>query len=111
MKPIHPICAETCREHYGKPVLIILKDGGEVAGILTKLENGSIILNGDSTAATNNIKPAKKTAAVSKKGKNKAKVSFSPYPYPPVPYYPPFNPYGGALILDLALIALLFALF
>ncbi|NOU93871.1 hypothetical protein GC093_11630 [Paenibacillus sp. LMG 31456] len=103
MRHIHPINEENCKEHYGKPVLIILRNGGEVVGILTKFGNGQIILNGDDTAVvTNRGKSAKKSSVKGNKNKNKAKVSFSPFPNTS-------NPFGGALVLDLAFVALLFA--
>jgi len=97
MRQIHPISEESCKEHYGKPVLVIMKDGSEISGILTKLDNGKLILNGDSTAATTNAKASKRKTG---KNKSKAKVSFSPFP---------LSPFGSGIVLDLALIAFLFA--
>ncbi|MFD0679711.1 MULTISPECIES: hypothetical protein [unclassified Paenibacillus] len=102
MRHIHPINEEKCREHYGKPVLIILKDGGEIVGILTKLDNGQITLNGEATAATNRFRSTKKSSVKRNKNKAKARVSFSPSPFTP-------NPFGRSIVLDLAFVALLFA--
>jgi small nuclear ribonucleoprotein (snRNP)-like protein len=116
MIPIHPINEASCCEHYGKPVLIILKDGGEIAGILTKVENDRLILNGDTSIETTQLKSSKKSGRAPvkiKKNKSQARVANSPYPFasPPAPFYPPVSPFGGrGLFLDLALIAFLFLL-
>jgi hypothetical protein len=106
MRPIHPINEQTCREHYGKPVLVILKDGGEVTGILTDFGKGKIILNGEGRASVGNSDHSV-TKRSSKKKKSNAKVAA----YPIAPFYPPVYGGGaGVLALDLVLIALLFAL-
>jgi small nuclear ribonucleoprotein (snRNP)-like protein len=106
MRPIHPINEATCREQYGKPILVVLKDGGELTGILTGYGNGKLILNGEERSALGSReKSAKKKSARIKKGK--AEVAASPI----VPFFPTVNPYGaGALALDLEVIALLFVL-
>ncbi|MDQ1911913.1 hypothetical protein RAC89_16135 [Paenibacillus sp. GD4] len=111
MKPIHPICEASCKEHYGKPVLIYLKDGGEVFGVLSRLENNQLILNEDpSVAVTTKNKKKGKAVIKGKKGKKTGTVDAATSAYPFAPYpYPPFYP-GGRIVLDIALIALLFVL-
>ena len=127
MKRIDPICEGECRPYYGKPVVLILKDGSEVSGVLSRVENGQLILNDFETAPGSqqlqlelqNAKSAKKTgktarSRVSKKtaaakpeaGRETAQTQAfpaAPYPYPAYGYYRP-------LIFDLTFILLLFAL-
>jgi small nuclear ribonucleoprotein (snRNP)-like protein len=120
MRPIYPICEATCKEHYGKPVVIFLKDGGELSGVLSGFENGQLILNDDSmpgAGVSSRIgKKTTKSASKSRKGAKgarngkSAEAATSAYPFGPYPYpYPVFNPFGR-IVLDLALVALLFAL-
>ncbi|TDF91844.1 hypothetical protein [Paenibacillus piri] len=102
MRHIHPISEASCREHYGKPVLVILKDGGEIAGILTKVGPDTLVLNGEADISSGKSRSPKRNMK-SKRINHKAEVSFSPFPNTG------FG--GGGLVLDLALIALLFAFF
>jgi hypothetical protein len=106
MKPIHPINEQNCREHYGKPVLVILKDGGEVTGILTDFGKGKLILNGEGRASLGSS-----DKSVNKRSSKKKKGNANVAAYPIAPFYP--QVYGGGagvLALDVVLIALLFAL-
>jgi hypothetical protein len=110
MKQIDPISEENCREHYGKPVLVILKDGSELVGVLSRYNQDKIVLNSEAPLETT-VQRSKKLS-IKKKGSKKAKLSAYP---PPVDSYSPnaypnYYPYGGELVLDLALIALLFLL-
>lgn len=115
MRHIHPINEDTCREHFGKPVLVILRDGSEMVGVLSAYENGQIILNRQAAAAdpavgsssskrsgSNSIK-SRKTRI---KAKTRAKLSAFPGPGPGFG----IPPFGGGIALDLSLIALLFLL-
>jgi len=118
MKPIHPICEEQCREHYGKPVLVILRDGSELVGVLSRYDQDKLILNGETfpedLPTYNKSIQLKKHKKLSinqkKKSGGKATVSAFPGAFGPGPGVSPFFPFGGPLVLDLALIALLFAL-
>ncbi|MEK8132118.1 hypothetical protein WMW72_29895 [Paenibacillus filicis] len=127
MKRIYPISEAECKSHYGKPVLIIMHDGSEVYGILSRIEDGRLILGAEEeggeaiveaqASAKARARALKKTngragkngkALISKAGEA---VKTSAYPYGPYPYPPnPFFPGRGRFILDLALIALLFVL-
>lgn len=60
MYPIYPIHEETCKPHYGRPVLVVLQDGTRHMGILSKLEGGKLILNEAPEAETKGKKKAKK---------------------------------------------------
>ncbi|AFH60058.1 hypothetical protein ACVNS2_05150 [Paenibacillus caseinilyticus] len=113
MKRIHNICEEECKPHYGKPVVLLLRDGTEVYGTLSRIHGGQLILNetaenGAAGNVTLNQKKSKKGTAPKAAGKTEASTqAFGPYPGPS-PYGPvyPFAP----ILLDLALIALLFVL-
>jgi hypothetical protein len=93
MEIISPINAETCRSYVGKPVCAVLHDGSRYYGYVHGVEDGRLLLSYEPQAAVTSAK---------KKSKNKKKAStqafFGPYGY------------GGLFALDLALIALLFAL-
>ncbi len=67
MQPIHPITDKTCRNLYGKPVLIFLNDGSEIYGILSRIEKNKLFLNDDVTTKLNSsTKKTKKTISKSK---------------------------------------------
>ncbi|MBP1157081.1 MULTISPECIES: hypothetical protein [unclassified Paenibacillus] len=109
MKPIHPISVKGCKAYYGKPVCVILKDGAQLVGILSRLEKGKLILN-DEPAVRLKVKTKKSGAKKGKTGVNTKKAleaQTTAYPYAPSPVQP-FG--GGRIILDPALIAMLFAL-
>lgn len=101
MQPIHPICEETVKPHMGKHVCVVLTDGTEVYGTLGGLQGNQLVLNscypGGEGIATSSTKGKGRSKS---KGKQVRTSGFG--------YYPPY-PYGGALLLDLALIAFLFA--
>ncbi|WP_028548888.1 hypothetical protein [Paenibacillus sp. UNC451MF] len=111
MKHIHPINEDTCREHYGKPVLIILRDGSELVGVLSRYDNGKLILNSQGTpaAATTESISSRRSDTKSKKPKIRAKTKATVSALPPGPETG-FSPFGGELALDLSFIALLFLL-
>lgn len=94
MDIISPINAETCSSYYGKPVCAVLYDGTRVYGYLKSVDDGRLLLSDRSETA--------ETSSRLRKGK-KAKTS-AYYPYSPFGIFP-----GGVLALELALIALLFA--
>lgn len=111
MVPITPVSEETCRPHYGKPVCVILRDGTEVVGILSRVHEGNLILNeetGIDKADTMRVRNGKTRPA---KGKGKktagtaAKANVNA-----VPFFGPGLGFGGPVTLDLGLIALLFLL-
>ncbi|KZE74771.1 hypothetical protein AV654_29065 [Paenibacillus elgii] len=45
MRPIHPINEEQCRPYFGQPVFIILKNGTELVGTLSRLDKGKLYFN------------------------------------------------------------------
>jgi hypothetical protein len=118
MYRIHPITEESCRPHCGKPVLVILADGTEIQGVLSRVSGGKLYLNeeGGAEAALSSkktsvkaVRPRIKTRKVRKSG-NVAAVR--PHGVGPVPgpygYPAPFL--GPLLVFDLAFIAALFIL-
>lgn len=109
MKPIHPISVKSCKAYYGKPVCIILKDGAQLVGTLSRLENGKLILN-DKPAVRLQTKTPKSGAKKGKPGaktKKALEAQTTAHLYAPAPVHP-FG--GGRIVLDSALIALLFPL-
>ncbi|CAG7649007.1 hypothetical protein ACFQI7_27135 [Paenibacillus allorhizosphaerae] len=108
MKAIYPISAEKCRPFYGKPVCIFLKDGSEIFGTLSRVDGQKLILNeGPATAAAK--AKASKTAVLSKKAAsrkarpaNESARTFGPG------VFPGFRPFGGAIVLDLPIVARVF---
>ncbi len=128
MQPIYPIQEDVVSRYCGMPVCVILQDGSRYVGILSSCKDGKLCLNGDPEPGIDEAQLNKAKSAVSKKqkgGKNKkeaihasqpAKAQTQAYPYDPYGYggysygYNPYNPWGGAFALDLALIAFLFLL-
>ncbi|PZE21200.1 hypothetical protein [Paenibacillus xerothermodurans] len=104
MTPIHPISARTCSPHYGKPALVILSDGTELAGTLTGYDKGKIIINGESGAADSSISSTRKKTPK----KKKAHVSLSAYETPSL--FAPVTPFSRKLSLESSMIARLFVL-
>lgn len=108
MIPIHPISVKTCRTHYGKPVCVIMQDGTRLIGTLSRVEKGKLILNEEPVMPmqTNHKKTrARKRFAsgITKKVREVKTDAFSA----PAPAYP-FG--GGRVVIDTAVIALLFPL-
>lgn len=121
MQRIHPVTAENCRAHYGKPVLLYLTDGTEVTGVLSRVQGGRLILNEQAAAG----QAAKTVTLKKKKAKTKAKIhalkkspvagnsAFSssaplladPFAQPSYAYG-----YGAPMAFDVAMIAALFVL-
>lgn len=118
MERIFPVTEQTCKAHCGKPVLIYLYDGSEIYGVLSRVENGRLILN-DTVAevsGSSKKKPRGKTAKTKIKQDTAATQTLGPLG---VPYgygdglygFPPFGGFGigAALVIELAAIAALFA--
>ncbi len=112
MRPIYPIDEEQCRPFYGHPVFIILKDGTELIGTLSRLDKGKLYLN--ETAAgiqSNPSAPAKSKRSGTGgrslgKARSQAKKSGNPRTTAtnetlPVPY-PDSGLFGGPFELDVA---------
>ncbi|MFC0215213.1 hypothetical protein ACFFK0_22735 [Paenibacillus chartarius] len=116
MQRIYPITEEACRCHCGKPVLIYLADGSEVYGMLSRVENGKLVLNEPETAAEASGKSVttsqrKSSARSGKKTRGRyPTVQTSAFGAFPGPFFPPFGLLGPVLAFDLAFIAALFLL-
>lgn len=113
MKHIHPIDEETCREHYGKPVLIVLRDGSELVGILSQYDNDKLILNrqeapASETSGSLGTKRSGSSSIKSKKSRIKAKTKAKVSAFPGPGFG--FPSFGGEFALELGLIAFLFLL-
>lgn len=120
MLPIHPITEEHCRPHYGKPVFVILTNGSELVGTLSRLEGGKLVLNETegAKAVTEALarKRRRKPAAVrSRRGKatvkeNKPEVGAEPFDAFGFSGFPGGGSFGGPITLDLPQVAMLFAI-
>lgn len=118
MEPIFPLQEVVVNRYCGYPVCVIMNDGTRHVGILSACGSGKVLLNaqaGSTEAILTQAQP--KVSKKKKGGKEKTEVhdqSGKPqaqtqaYPYDP--YYYGLYPWGGALALDLALIAFLFLL-
>lgn len=106
MELINPICDEKLRPHMGKHVCVVLVDGTTIYGTLDGLNGQQLMLKscfaGGEAVSTNSTKAK---AQLSKKQKTAQTSAFGGYPYGGG-----FGYGGGAWGLDLALIALLFAI-
>ncbi|TBL67923.1 hypothetical protein [Paenibacillus thalictri] len=102
MEMIHPVVEEHCRAHYGKTVLVVLNDGTQIPGVLSKVEGGKLYLNAEEGEAVQSSKL--KSASTKSKKTVKRQVKTSAYGFGAG-----FG-FGPALALDLALITLLFVL-
>lgn len=117
MQRVYPITEETCSALYGRPVLVYLKDGSEVTGLLSRVEKGRLILNDFSAGVSNFIFDQGKRGSGKSKGKSKksaAKVSVQAFPAEPFPEtygeVTPFEGFGRPTTVPLGTIAVLFAL-
>ncbi|GMX60645.1 hypothetical protein Elgi_72550 [Paenibacillus elgii] len=117
MRPIHPINEEQCRPYYGQPVFIILKDGTELVGTLSRLDKGKLYFNETAAGIQTNVSaPAKSRrsgASSSSLGKARTQTKKSDNPRTtaaseafPVPY-PDSEPFGAPFELDIASIGAL----
>ena len=52
MIPIYPLTIEAITPHIGRPVLAVLQDGQEHAGILSRVQGRSLTLNDEPSAAS-----------------------------------------------------------
>lgn len=116
MEQIYPLQEEVVQQFCGMPVCAIMQDGSRHVGILSYCRNGRLMLNDEDKgpeAEMLKAEPKLKKNKAGKKGKGKSEkqpvVQTQAYPYDPY-YYNPYLPYGGALALDLALVAFLFLL-
>ena len=85
MQRIFPVTEEACRPHCGKPVVVYLQDGTEIHGMLSRVENGQLILNDDAVAAASS-KKGKSAKASHRKAtaSDQAQINaFDPLGYPP----------------------------
>jgi hypothetical protein len=91
MIPIQPVTEENIRLYYGYPVMVVLRDGTEHIGILSRVGGGKLILNEQSIAETTG-KKGKRNARVKAKGKgNKPVVTNPVLPTFPQPEPDPFS--------------------
>lgn len=106
MELINPICDANLKPHLGKHVCVVLVDGTTIYATLDSLNGQQLMLRscipGGETVSTNSVKAK---SQLEKKHKKAQTSAFGGYGYGYGGY-----PYGGGFGLDLALIALLFAI-
>jgi len=103
----YPVREEHARLFLNRPVGVVLMDGTRHYGVLTGCEKGKLFLNG---AAAETAKPKRKGAGKRKRASSSAAPFAPAIPYGPYNPYTPVVPPGPRVALDLATIALLFAL-
>ncbi|EXX84811.1 hypothetical protein BG53_10370 [Paenibacillus darwinianus] len=116
MEPIYPLHEDRIGPLCGNVVCIVMKDGTEHVGVLTGCRGGRLYLNGDpkGMAGSPKIRGSRAQSRTSKpnktaQGKHTASTAFTRAAGYGPGYYPgPYYPFGAALAVDLALIALLF---
>lgn len=109
MELLSPICDAKLKPHLGKHVCVILHDGTTIYGTLGGLNGQQLMLGsclqGAEALSTNAVQAKSQL----QKNSKKAKVNALGAPGPGLGGYPGFG-YPGQFGLDLALIALLFAI-
>lgn len=128
MEQVYPLHEEVVSRYCGLPVCVVMNDGTRHVGILSSCQNGQVCLNGDASSKSGpeaTLMKAQPSVSKKKKGGkgNKATEHLSgkiqaqtqqAYPYDPdgydYGYQNNYNPWGGTLLLDFALIAFLFLL-
>ncbi|MFE5324309.1 hypothetical protein ACFQ88_37230 [Paenibacillus sp. NPDC056579] len=109
MKHITPINEQSCREHYGKPVLVVLRDGSELVATLSRMDKNKIMLNGEEEQPSITFGlNSRKSSTRSGKNKTKSRASVKTYTQPE--FEPGFGPNGRGLALDVSSVALMFSL-
>ncbi|MBD2867848.1 hypothetical protein [Paenibacillus arenilitoris] len=114
-----PLREDIVHQLCGLPVCVVMNDGTRHVGILSSCEGGRLVLNahlGGEEAKLAKVQPQDKKKKKGGKGKKEehasegqAQAQTQAYPYDPYGYGG-YYPWGGALALDFALIALLFLL-
>jgi small nuclear ribonucleoprotein (snRNP)-like protein len=102
----YPVREEHARLFLNRPVGVVLTDGTRHYGVLTGCEKGKLVLNGFAETA----KPKRKRTGKRKRASSSAAPFAPAIPYDPYNPYTPVVPPGPRVALDLATIALLFAL-
>ncbi|MBU7320768.1 hypothetical protein [Paenibacillus oleatilyticus] len=111
MRPIYPINEEQCRPYYGQPVFIILKDGTELVGTLSRLDKGKLYFNETAASLQTNASASAKSrrSGASRSSLRKARSQTKKFDKAtttaasealPVPY-PNSELFGGPFELDI----------
>jgi len=99
VKLIDPVTEKQCKAYYGRPVYVMLHDGTQIIGILSKLDGGKLYLNADGDKRPNTKRKSK--ISFKKKSVSKRPIRSVKSPYPAA--------IGPALTIDLGHIGLLLA--
>ncbi|UJF32409.1 hypothetical protein [Paenibacillus hexagrammi] len=110
MERVFPVTEKSCAAYCGKPVFIYLYDGSEIYGVLSRVENGHLILNDKAATVTSSQSKKRKSVAVkSRKKEEQAETKAFHDVYPGPLSFGGFA-YNEALALPLASTAFLFAI-
>jgi len=116
MELVYPINEDVCSGLVGLPVCAVLHDGTRHYGILSRVENGRLILNDDAESERSDVATAKRSKVrnVKRSAKRSKSSKANTQSFPETGEYPFFlesRPFFGERVaLDLAAIALLFLL-
>lgn len=116
MERIFPLQEDVVHQYCGLPVCVVMNDGTRHVGILSSCQGGRMLLNADAgggaEAMLAKVQPKdskkKKGGKAIKEDHKSGQPQAQTQAYFYDPYYGPYYPWGGALALDLALIAFLF---
>ncbi|MBV6712059.1 hypothetical protein [Paenibacillus chitinolyticus] len=75
MQRIDPAKSEQIRPHIGRPVLVYLRDGAEIFGILSRLDQRNLILNEEPGVKNLSPKTTKKLKVAKKGGKKSVRLA------------------------------------
>jgi len=126
MEPIFPLTEEHLDRFRGQLVCVVMQDGTRHVGILSRCRNGRLVLNDDAGGDGPDLhadaggKRRSRRQSVSRKRSGKPAGAAQPdvayaagfgsggWAGPPYGPYGPYGFFGPRLLLDLALIALVF---
>jgi len=113
MIPINPVTEQACRDHFGKPVLIVLRDGSELVATLNGFEDGKLVLNTGEGPVETSGSVSKKPKIRSAKGKPKKKAVLKAVAESETEAQAvsgPIAPHGNGFTLATSAVGLLFVL-
>lgn len=123
MEPIYPLTEEHLDRFRGQLVCVVMQDGTRHVGVLSRCRGGRLVLNGDAggdgdgaaqVEASGKRRSRRRSESRKRGGKTAGEAAYAAgfgsggWAGPPYGPYGPYGFFGPRLLLDLALIALVF---